>query len=79
MARQWPVGNVLEAPLAEIVRGKPLADIRQMIYETVWAPKASGERGPSPHDGPDEPPEPDGRYEDAPHRRQTRAAAALNA
>jgi MoaA/NifB/PqqE/SkfB family radical SAM enzyme len=66
MARQWPVGNVLEAPLAEIVRGKPLADIRQMIYQTVWAPKAAGERGPSPHDGPDEPPEPDGRYEDAP-------------
>ncbi len=57
---------MLEAPLAEIVRGEPLADIRRMIYETVWAPKAAGEPGPSPHDGPDEPPEPDGRYEDAP-------------
>ena len=41
MARQWPVGNVLEAPLAEIVGGEPLQDIRQTIFETVWLPKTS--------------------------------------
>jgi hypothetical protein len=41
MARQWPVGNVLEAPLAEIVGGEPLQDIRQTIFETVWLPRTS--------------------------------------
>jgi MoaA/NifB/PqqE/SkfB family radical SAM enzyme len=39
MARQWPVGNVLESPLAEIVRSQDLAEIRGTIYETVWLPK----------------------------------------
>jgi MoaA/NifB/PqqE/SkfB family radical SAM enzyme len=52
MARQWAVGNVLEAPLAEIVRGAPLADMRRTIYQTVWVPKAATGRGPRPHDGP---------------------------
>jgi organic radical activating enzyme len=41
MARQWPVGNVLEAPLAQIVGGEPLQGIRQTIFETVWLPKTS--------------------------------------
>jgi MoaA/NifB/PqqE/SkfB family radical SAM enzyme len=41
MARQWPVGNVLEAPLADIVGGEPLQDIRQTIFDTVWLPKTS--------------------------------------
>jgi MoaA/NifB/PqqE/SkfB family radical SAM enzyme len=36
MARQWAVGNVLEAPLAEIVHSAPLADMRRTIYQTVW-------------------------------------------
>jgi hypothetical protein len=39
MARQWPVGNVLEMPLAGIVGGKPLEGMRQTIYDTVWRPK----------------------------------------
>ncbi len=46
MARQWSVGNVLETPLAEIVRGKPLKDTRQAIYETVWLPKTTVESCP---------------------------------
>lgn len=41
MARQWPVGNVLEAPLAEIVGGEPLQDTRKTIFETVWLPKTA--------------------------------------
>jgi pyruvate-formate lyase-activating enzyme len=41
MARQWPVGNVLEAPLADIVGGEPLQEVRQTIFETVWLPKTS--------------------------------------
>jgi len=41
LARQWPVGNVLEAPLAEVVRGEPLANMRQTIFETVWLPKTT--------------------------------------
>jgi MoaA/NifB/PqqE/SkfB family radical SAM enzyme len=41
MARQWPVGNVLEASLAEIVGGEPLQEVRQTIFETVWLPKTS--------------------------------------
>ncbi|HEV7464136.1 MAG TPA: SPASM domain-containing protein [Methyloceanibacter sp.] len=39
MARQWPVGNVLETSLAEIVAGRSLADMRQTIFDTVWMPK----------------------------------------
>ena len=43
MARQWPVGNVLEAPLASIVRSAALAEVRTTIHDTVWVPKlASG-------------------------------------
>ena len=48
MARQWPVGNVLESPLAEIVRSHGLAEIRETIYETVWLPKLASGR---PADG----------------------------
>jgi MoaA/NifB/PqqE/SkfB family radical SAM enzyme len=39
MARQWPVGNVLEMSLAEIVAGRSLEDMRQAIFDTVWLPK----------------------------------------
>jgi MoaA/NifB/PqqE/SkfB family radical SAM enzyme len=39
MARQWPVGNVLEMPLAKIVSGEPLEGMRQTIFDTVWTPK----------------------------------------
>jgi MoaA/NifB/PqqE/SkfB family radical SAM enzyme len=46
MARQWPIGNVLEAPLAEIVGGEPLQEIRQEIFETVWLPKIRSECAP---------------------------------
>jgi Iron-sulfur cluster-binding domain len=39
MARQWPVGNVLEMPLAEIVAGRQLQTMRQTIFDNVWLPK----------------------------------------
>ncbi|HTF47553.1 MAG TPA: radical SAM protein [Pseudonocardia sp.] len=39
MARQWPVGNIRQTELADIVRGMPLRHIRREIYETVWLPK----------------------------------------
>ena len=44
MARSWPVGNVLNEPLAQIVGGKQLQHEREAIYSTVWLPKitASG-------------------------------------
>lgn len=49
MARQWPVGNVLEMSLADIVAGRPLEDMRQTIFDSVWLPKiaerADGELG----------------------------------
>ena len=39
MARQWPVGNVLETSLAEIVGGRSLEGMRQTIFDSVWLPK----------------------------------------
>ena len=39
MARHWPVGNILEVGLEEIVRGMPLRHVRREIYETVWLPR----------------------------------------
>jgi MoaA/NifB/PqqE/SkfB family radical SAM enzyme len=44
MARKWPVGNVLEKSLGDIVNGRPLADIRQTIFDTVWISKTSFKR-----------------------------------
>lgn len=44
MARQWVVGNVAERPLEEILRGKPLKQIRHDIHDHVWVPKAAVER-----------------------------------
>lgn len=41
MARHWPVGNVLEMSLAEIVAGRSLEVMRQTIFDTVWSPKLS--------------------------------------
>ncbi len=41
MSRDWPVGNVLDATLAEIVRGAELHDVRTTVYETVWLPRAT--------------------------------------
>lgn len=41
MARDWPVGNVLESSLAEIVRGERLDDMRREIFDAVWLPKVS--------------------------------------
>lgn len=41
MARQWPVGNVLESPLADIAAGGRLAAMREEIFETVWVPKVA--------------------------------------
>jgi MoaA/NifB/PqqE/SkfB family radical SAM enzyme len=55
MAREWTVGNVLDSPLAQIVRGAPLADIRRTIRRTVWAPRAAAGRPPEAHDGAGEP------------------------
>ena len=39
MARQWPVGNVLEGSLSDIVDSTALAQVRTTIHETVWLPK----------------------------------------
>ena len=53
MARQWPVGNVPETPLAEIVAGRSLEDMRQTIFDTVWLPKiaeGSNEGGAGIHE-----------------------------
>jgi MoaA/NifB/PqqE/SkfB family radical SAM enzyme len=41
MARQWPVGNVIDTPLAEIIRGESLETMRKIIFETVWLPKTA--------------------------------------
>ncbi|OCI98370.1 hypothetical protein A6U85_32300 [Agrobacterium sp. 13-626] len=45
MARQWPVGNVLESPLDSIVRGDLLEEMRGTIFEEVWLerPRASAD------------------------------------
>jgi MoaA/NifB/PqqE/SkfB family radical SAM enzyme len=40
MARQWPVGNVFETPLAEIVAGRSLEDMRPTIFDTVGFPRS---------------------------------------
>jgi MoaA/NifB/PqqE/SkfB family radical SAM enzyme len=41
MARQWPVGNVLETSLGDIVGAQSLKDVRQQIFDTVWLPKTA--------------------------------------
>jgi MoaA/NifB/PqqE/SkfB family radical SAM enzyme len=41
LARHWPVGNVLQMSLSEIVAGRQLQDMRQAIFNIVWTPKAS--------------------------------------
>jgi MoaA/NifB/PqqE/SkfB family radical SAM enzyme len=48
MARQWPVGNVLDTPLAHVVRSAALEEIRMTIHDTVWMPKLAAGR---PADG----------------------------
>jgi radical SAM protein with 4Fe4S-binding SPASM domain len=47
MARQWPVGNILEKPLAEIVGGTQLRDTRGEIFEKAWKPKIDQKIGPT--------------------------------
>lgn len=44
MARRWSVGNVLETPLDDIVRARPLKDIRQEIFDQVWLPKIASHK-----------------------------------
>ena len=44
MSREWPVGNVLESPLSEIIRGAPLREMRQSIFDAVWLPKIASKR-----------------------------------
>lgn len=51
MSRQWPVGNVLDDPLADIVRGEELRGLRTAIYETSWLPRVGGAR-PQPESCP---------------------------
>jgi MoaA/NifB/PqqE/SkfB family radical SAM enzyme len=41
MAREWPIGNVLDRSLSEIVQGQALANMRQTIFEQVWLPRTS--------------------------------------
>ena len=36
MARQWPVGNVLENSLGDILNGDELRATRRQIYESAW-------------------------------------------
>ncbi len=55
MAREWTVGDVLASPLAEIVRGAALADVRRAVRRTVYEPRAAAGRLPRGHDGPDRP------------------------
>jgi len=61
MARQWPIGNVLERPLVDMVHGEALAEVRATIHDTVWLPKLASARRVSGHalerqpDGDDDP------------------------
>lgn len=38
MSRSWPVGSVIETPLAEIIRSKSLQSVRERVYNDVWLP-----------------------------------------
>jgi hypothetical protein len=44
LARHWPVGNVLEMSLADIVAGRQLQHMRQTIFDGVWLPKTAAFR-----------------------------------
>jgi hypothetical protein len=59
MARQWPVGNVLDTPLARIVHSNALA--RTKIHDTVWLPKLAAGRSSDGHAAEGQPDEPDER------------------
>jgi MoaA/NifB/PqqE/SkfB family radical SAM enzyme len=59
MARQWPVGNVLEEPLARIVSSAALGEVRTTIHDTVWAPKLAAGRRPDGYPAEGEPPDGD--------------------
>jgi MoaA/NifB/PqqE/SkfB family radical SAM enzyme len=61
MARQWPVGNVLQTPLAGIVHSNALADLRTRIYDTVWLPKLAAGLSGDGHAAEGQPDEPDER------------------
>jgi MoaA/NifB/PqqE/SkfB family radical SAM enzyme len=56
MARQWPVGDVLERPLAEVLHGDALLQVRREIYDDVWRPKVEDNCAPYCYQlcGPDE-------------------------
>ena len=46
MARHWPVGNVLETSLADIVAGRSLEAMRETIFDSVWLPRLeAGKKG----------------------------------
>jgi MoaA/NifB/PqqE/SkfB family radical SAM enzyme len=47
MARHWPVGNVLDQPLAKIVSGDSLQNVRQAIFDGVWRPKLEASKKPA--------------------------------
>jgi hypothetical protein len=61
MARQWPVGNVLETPLDRIVQSNALKEVRTTIHDTVWVPKLSASRSADGHAAEGEPDEDDER------------------
>jgi len=44
LARQWPVGSVLDMSLAEIVTGKSLEGMRQTIFDTIWIPRLASKK-----------------------------------
>jgi radical SAM protein with 4Fe4S-binding SPASM domain len=39
MARQWPVGNIVDTALSQIVESDALQDIRRAIFEAAWLPR----------------------------------------
>jgi MoaA/NifB/PqqE/SkfB family radical SAM enzyme len=41
MSREWPVGNVLDTALVEIIGSAELHDVRRTVYETVWLPRVT--------------------------------------
>ncbi|MEM4381646.1 MAG: radical SAM protein [Candidatus Caldarchaeum sp.] len=43
MARNWPVGSVLEQELSEIIYSQALHNIRSRIYKEVWLPRSQRE------------------------------------
>jgi hypothetical protein len=46
MARQWPVGEVLNGSLADVLKGEALRRVRREIYEETWLPRVNAACSP---------------------------------